>query len=200
MISQEWLKACRHALKGILQPWSGGSHSPSLWVPSLVPDLTAQPPTVNSYSCLLLSVSLSLLGFPCFYQPEGATVRHESVCGCFPITLAAGKQNHYDASLAEPGSGPTIPQHLGLCRVAEGLLCAGPAQLENACPPIQCRARRNPSQAESGLKDWLHGGKLSIVSCTVHSTSDKGDQPRVTPISLRAAEWHRLIHSSKRVC
>jgi hypothetical protein len=75
---------------------------------------------------------------------------------------------------AEPGSGRTISQHLGWFRVSEGLLCAGPAQPENAFLEIQCKARRNPSQAESGLKDWLHGGKLSIVSCTVHSADDKG--------------------------
>lgn len=71
---------------------------------------------------------------------------------------------------------PTILQHLGLFGVTEELLCAGPAQPENA---FQCKARQNPSQTKSGLKDWLHGGKLSVVSCAVHSTTDKGDQPPV---------------------
>lgn len=46
-------------------------------------------------------------GLSLLFLPTGeAVIRRVSVCGFLSITPAVGKQNHYDASVSEPGSGP----------------------------------------------------------------------------------------------
>jgi hypothetical protein len=94
----------------------------------------------------------------------------------------------------EPWGGPPLPNILTCFLRSCRLLCSGPPGPENTS--LQSNWQ-NPSQAESGLKDWLHRGKLSVMSCAVHSTADKEDQPRITPVSLRGYEWHKLIPTNK---